>query len=395
MDPILVPAAELELHPHRVYKAHRPLTPFIKREDGIFVAIRASDVEQLATDPRTRQMQAELALSRGVTQGPLFDFFNNTMLLSNGPEHRKRRAPFSRAFALRVINDLRPQVRKIVNGLIDEHYAQRELRFRDQLAAGIPARVIADLLGIAPADIPEFTRNVYQLSRSLAPSFSRADVPELDAAAHTLTDYVEFLLNERRREPREDLLTSYLQAVEEAEVLSHIEVLIQVVTIILAGSDTTRAALTIQLSLLMQNREQWDAVCRDPSLVRGAVLESLRYEPSVGSFPRFTLEPIEIEGRTVPANSALSMSTLAAMRDPALYRDPDRFDISRTDHPRRPMIFGAGAHRCLGETLALLELEETLAALAERLPGLDLVGDAPTVFGSGGIRRVDEMPVRW
>jgi cytochrome P450 family 103 len=91
----------------------------------------------------------------------------------------------------------------------------------------------------------------------------------------------------------------------------------------------------------------------------------------------------------------LSMSTLSAMRDPELYRDPDRFDISRTDQPRRLMVFGAGSHRCLGETLALAELEESLSALADRLPNLELSGDAPTVEGSGGIRRVDELHVRW
>ena len=78
MNPIVIPSAELEGDPHRVFKTHRPLTPFIRREDGAFVAIRAADVERLATDPRTRQMQTEIGLSRGVTQGPLFDFFNNT-----------------------------------------------------------------------------------------------------------------------------------------------------------------------------------------------------------------------------------------------------------------------------------------------------------------------------
>jgi hypothetical protein len=125
------------------------------------------------------------------------------------------------------------------------------------------------------------------------------------------------------------------------------------------------------------------------------VLEALRYEPSVGSFPRITLEDIEIDGWTVPRNRILSMSTLSALRDASLYRDPDRFDISRTDHPKRSMVFGAGSHRCLGETLALAELEEALSVLVERLPNVELVGDIPLVQGSGGIRRVGEMHLRW
>ena len=395
MDPILIPAAELEFHPHRVYKTHRPSTPLIRREDGVYVAIRAVDVERFGTDPRTRQMETESVVARGVTQGHLFDFFNNTMLLSNGPKHRQRRAPLSHAFAYKVVKDLRPHIRQIVSNLIDEHYVRGEMSFRDEFAALVPARVTADILGIPAADIPEFTRNVYQLARALSSSFGPEDIQGLDAAAENLTQYVEQLLTERSREPRDDLLTQYLYAVDEAEVLSRIETLTQIVSVILAGSDTTRAALTIQVSLLMQNRDQWDALRRDPALVPGAVLESLRYEPSVGSFPRVTLEDIEIGGWTVPRNRLLSMSTLSAMRDPALYSDPDRFDISRTDHPRRPLVFGAGAHRCLGETLALAELEEALAILAERLPELELAGDIPTVEGSGGIRRVSEMQVRW
>ena len=142
MNPPLIPAAELELHPHRIFETYRPLTPVIRREDGVYVAIRAADVDYLATDPRTRQMQTEIGLARGVTQGPLFDFFNNTMLLSNGVAHRRRRAPLSRAFALKVVHDLRPHIRQIVNDLIDKHYARREMRFRDDLAAWIPARVV-------------------------------------------------------------------------------------------------------------------------------------------------------------------------------------------------------------------------------------------------------------
>lgn len=395
MNPILVPAAELESEPHRVFKLYRPVTPFIKREDGMFVAIRAKDVEQLATDPRTRQMQTEGLRARGITEGPLFDFFNNTMLMSNGPTHRKRRAPFSRAFALKIVNDLRPHIRNIVNALIDEHYASGGIRFRDDFAAWVPARVTADMLGLNPADIPEFTRNVYQLARSFTPTYTKDDVPELNLATDNLIRYVEDLLEARRREPREDLLTSYLHAVEESEALSRIETLIQVVTVILAGSDTTRGALTIQLSLLMQHREQWDALRRDPSLIRGAVLESLRFEPAVGSIPRVTLEDIEIDGYTVPANSGLILSVVAAQRDPAMYQDPDRFDITRTDHPRKPLVFGAGSHRCLGEVLALAELEESLSILAERLPQVELASGPVTVGGSAGIRRVGEMPLRW
>jgi len=125
------------------------------------------------------------------------------------------------------------------------------------------------------------------------------------------------------------------------------------------------------------------------------VSESLRYEPVVGTIPRFTLEDIEIEGYLVPRNSILSLSTLSAMRDPSQYADPDRFNIRRTDHPRRHLVFGLGVHRCLGEILARAELEESLAALVGLLPQLQLAGKPPSLQGHGGIRRIDGMRVQW
>jgi cytochrome P450 len=173
------------------------------------------------------------------------------------------------------------------------------------------------------------------------------------------------------------------------------ETVIQIVTLILGGSDTTRAALVIQTSLLLQHREQWNSVCRDFALVPGAVAESLRYEPAVGSFMRVTLEDIELDGWVIPRNRMLSLSTLSAMRDPACFSDPDTFDIRRADHPRKHTVFGIGAHRCLGEILATVELEEGLAALTARLPDMRLAGEPPIIRGSGGIRTVEDTWVCW
>jgi len=394
-DPPTVSTAALDRDPHGVFRRHRIFTPLIQREDGAYVAILAGDVERLATDPRTRQIETELLQLRGVTEGALFDFFNNSMLLSNGPDHRRRRAPLSRVFASRLITGLRPRMRAIAHNLIDSVYAQGEMNVLDQFAAPFPAEIVSEILGLPETDVPRFTGWVSQLSRALSASFTREEVPEIDAAAGHLTAYVGELLASRRAAPRSDFLTSYAVEAEQEGNLSPIETLIQIVTVILGGSDTTRVATTILTALLLQHRDQWDAVCRDTTLIPGAVSEALRYEPSVGSIPRFTLQDIEFGDYVVPRDRILSLSTLSAMRDPALYAEPDSFNIRRTDHPRRHVVFGAGAHRCLGEVLARAELEEGLAALVERLPQLQVDGCPPTVFGHAGIRRVDAMRVSW
>ena len=390
-----VASADLHSHAHEIFRHYRPLTPLLKRDDGIYIAIRARDVEQLLTDPRTRQMESEIARARGVTDGPLFDFLQHTMLLSNAVAHRRRRLPLVQAFAFRLMNDLRPRVRALAEELIDAQYDAGEMDFIEDFASCLPARVICHIIGVPESDISVFTRWVYSLARAFNSTFTREEVPELQKAAGELSTYVEELLIDRRRHPRNDFLTSYTVALDESERLSHVETVAQIMTILLAGSDTTRSALAIQTSLLLQHPDQWQAVCRDPALVPAAVLESLRYEPSVGSVPRVTLEDIVLDGVLLPGSQILSLSTLSAMRDPDVYSGPDRFNIMRTDLPRRHPVFGGGAHRCLGETLAKVELEEGLAVLGRRLPNLELDGDPLVVRGGFGIRTVQGLRVRW
>lgn len=394
-QPFTVSAADLHSQAHEIFRQYRPLTPLLRRDDGIYIAIRARDVEQLLTDPRTRQMETDIAKARGVTDGPLLDFLQYTMVLSNGIAHRQRRLPLAQAFAYKFISDLRPRVRAIAEELIDARYETGEMDFIAGFANWLPARVICHILGVPESDIPEFTRCVYSLARAFSSTFTKEDVPEMQNSAGELSAYVDDLLLDRRLRPREDFLTTYTISLDASERLSHVEAVVQLMTILLGGSDTTRSALAIQASLLLENTDQWEAVCADPSLIPAAVLECLRYEPSVGSVPRVSLDDIELDGYLLPRGQILSLSTLAALRDPDVYSEPDRFNIRRTDLPRRHLVFGDGVHRCLGETLAKLELEEGLAALTRRLPNLTLDGDPIAVRGGSGIRTVQGLRVRW
>lgn len=388
-------ASQLDGDAHGIYRRCRPLTPVLARAEGGYIALRAADVERLITDPRTRQMETESVRARGLTAGALFDFFSTSMLFTNGTDHRRRRAPVSRAFAWQLIAALRPRIRASAEELIEAAGKNREMNFLDDFCAPIPARIVAEVLGLPRDDVPRFTAWVYTISRAISPSFTRAEISEIDAAARELTEYVKQLLATRRAHPCEDFLTSYVKAVDEAHNLDALETVAQIMTLIIGGSDTTRAALAVQLALLLEHREQWEAICEDPALIPHAVDEALRYEPAVASVPRFTLEDIELEGCVVPRGQLLSLSTMSAMRDPARYVEPDRFDIRRSERPQRHPIFGGGSHRCLGELLARAELEEALTALTTRLPRIEIAGDAPVLTGHAGIRRISGMRVRW
>ena len=386
---------ELDRDPHGIYRRYRADTPFICRPDGSYIAIRGRDVVQLITDPRTRQMESELAVMRGITEGSLFDVLAHSMVFSNGEAHRRRRAAMSRTFAFRIIATLRPRIRALAEELIDAHVEEGRMNLLDDYAGLIPARAIAEILGLPEQDVPYFASLVYTVSRATSFSFTAVEVPAMKQAAEQLNDYAEKMLADRRAAPRDDFLSAFVRAVDEQVELSPVETLSQIVTLIVAGSDTTRAAMAVQVALLLQHREQWNMVCNTPALIPGAVAEALRYEPAVGSVPRFTTAEIEIDGRIAPAGRILTLSTLSAMRDPALYTDPERFDIRRTDHPRWHLVFGGGAHRCLGEALAKAELEEGLAALAARLPQLVADGEPLRVEGHSGIRRLSSLHVAW
>ncbi len=387
---------ELDRNPHGVFRRFRPLTPLLEREDGTYVVIRSGDVERLMTDQRTRQLETERFQARGTDNGALFELVANSMMLSNGATHRRRRAPVSRAFAHRLITGMRPRIRDVADELLRQHLAGRQMSLRDDYAALIPARTISMVLGLPEHDIPSFTRWVYSLARSTTFSYTAAEAPEMEQAAHDLLFYTSELLAQRRAVPRDDFLTDYVNMADQEGLLSAPEILSQLITVMVAGSETTRTAMVMQVALLLEHREQWDAICRKPALIPSAVSEGLRYEPAIGSVPRFTLEDIEIGRIVVPAESVMVLSTLSAMRDPALYSEPDRFNILRTDHPYRHMVFGGGPHRCLGEVLARAGLEEGLAALAVRLPQLRLAADeTPVITGHAGMRRVADVRVAW
>ncbi|WP_245296867.1 MULTISPECIES: cytochrome P450 [Rhodomicrobium] len=390
-----VEIAELDRDPHAVFRRYRPETPVVRRVDGSLIAMRAADFERLLADPRTRQMETELFELRGIVDGPLYDIFQYSMLFSNEPEHRRRRAPLSRAFAFRMIAALRPGIRAAATAILDRVAPDGEMNLLDDFAAQVPARTIATIVGLPEADIPDFTRWVYDVSLGASFSFNADDIGRMQQSAGHITDYLAQMLADRRAAPRDDFLTDFVKAVDEGGELTPIEALAQLITIVAAGSDTTRASMTIQTALLLGHREQWDAVCQNPELIPGAVLEALRFEPSIGGAPRFTLEDIELDGVILPAGRILSLSAIAAMRDPAVYAEPDRFNIYRKDHPRWHYVFGGGAHRCLGEALAKAELEEGLAALAARFPTLEVVGEPLRVTGHSGVRRVSSLRVAW
>lgn len=395
--PPFVSSSELETDPHAVFCHWRAKTPVIQREDGACLVLRAADVETLLTDLRTRQIDGALYCRiRGVPPGPLQDLMVESLLMSEGDAHQRRRAPMSRVLAFRAVDALRDTVRSAAESLIDDVEAkggtEDEIDLMTTFCAPFPPLVMSQLLGAPPSEAQAFARWVYQVSPAFAPALPGEDMAAMVDGAARLTAHVEQGLAKAMagQAPRSELLDNMVAAIA-VDALTPAEAVAQLVTLVIGASDTTRAAMAIQIGLVLAAGETWERLGRDPALARAVVAEALRLEPPVGSVPRFSMEEIALDGATIPAGRLVSLSTLSAMRDPARFSDPDTFLIDRTDHPRWPLVFGGGAHRCLGEALARLELEEGLMALSRRFPNLRLAGPPPKIEGYAGIRRIDGL----
>jgi cytochrome P450 family 103 len=380
-----------EVDPHAYLKAMREQTPIARTPMGIVLALRHRHLE-LVTSDATRQLETETKVMQGITSGPIWDLATSGMLFANGDVHARRRAPVARTFAFKLMEAMRPKAAALAAELIEPRIGAGPIDFVNEIAAQIPARIIADILGIPRSDLPVFMRWIADTAESLGfVDLTRRE--QIEKSLVEFNAYVGSLLNERREAPRDDFLSDYVRTTASEGVLSEAEIRTQVLGLILAGSDTTRGSLCLTLAHLLQHPDQWRAFCADPDgLKKGVVAEGLRYDPIVSGVPRVALHDMEIDGYLVPAGTPIAVSLLSAMRDPDVYADPDRFDITRSDHPRWHPIFGGGAHRCLGEALAKAEMEETLATIARLAPNTTLVGAAPKP-ASGAIRQVDQMRV--
>lgn len=368
------------------------LAPFARSTTGPFFSFRHRNAEALFSDENSRQIETEMLLFRAITSGPIMTVFQNAMLTANGEAHVRRRTPVARTFAFKLMDGMRGEIRALAERLVVEYKGKGAFDFLDRIAQQIPARMIARILGVPQEDLPLFTDWVNASARAFGP-FNPEDQPHIETSLAAFADYVTRLLNARRAEPKEDFLSDYVRVTAEDGVLNEDEIRTQIMGLILAGSETTRTSICATLSQLLQHPDQWRAFCADPDgLKKQVIAEGLRYDPAIGGVPRVLKRDVEIEGYHMPEGALVVISFLAGMRDPELHARPDEFDIHRTDHPRWPLGFGAGAHRCLGEALARAELEETLAVIARDAPNTTLVV-APKITGLGGIRRIDKMEV--
>ena len=247
----------------------------------------------------------------------------------------------------------------------------------------------------ADEHLADMTRWASAILLSLSPVAGQ-HIDELERAHAELDAHVTKLIEARRAEPRDDLLSRLIAAEEEGDRLSPSELLSVVTMMLVAGTDTTRNQLSNVIHTFAEHPDQWAILRERPELVPAAVEEAIRWQPATEALPRMTIEEIEIGGHVVPANTFVMLMSMSANHDVDALDGADRFDITRTTPAGWHLLtFGGGVHYCLGASLARLELIEALAELSSRLPALRLDGTPVQHPQPAVINGYASLPIRW
>lgn len=315
--------------------------------------------------------------ARGITSGPLWDRVLDSILCMEGDAHRRVRSLVAKAFTPRATARLHGTIDVVVNELIDAVIGTGRCDVVGDIARPYPIPIVCALLGAPRADWQQFSGWAEDIFKIV--SFNVDLAGEQDVVMHAWDEfdaYVDDMIHERRRSLTDDLLSDLIRAEENGDRLDAAELRMLAFSILVAGTDTTRAQLAASMQVLCDHPDQWAALRDGPDLAMRAVEESMRHSPAVCSTLRSVEEDVELGEYLFPAGTFILINTYAANCDPAVYDEPERFDIRR-DSPPPILTFGGGAHYCLGANLARAELAEALKILAARLPNPRRVGEAP------------------
>jgi cytochrome P450 len=322
---------------------------------------------------------------------PLVQNLTKWTLFTDAPAHTRLRALINKAFSTRLVDAMRPRLQAIVDTLLDAVERRGELEVLRDIAIPLPVIVIGRMLGLPVEDHDRLRR----WSDALALFFSgRTDAPAIVRATSAIAEletYFGAVIEERRRNPGDDLVSSLIAAEEEGRILDDQELRSTCVMLLFAGHETTTHLIGNGLYVLLRHPDQRDLLLASPHLGPGAIDELLRYESPVQWQSRVALEDVEMSGQTIPRNGRAFLMLGAANRDPAQFPDPDRFDIARQNN--RHVAFGQGPHYCAGAALGRLEALIAIQSTLTRFPGLRLMDPTPEWFENSVLRGLKRLPL--
>ena len=329
-------------------------------------------VRSTLRDSRFRPPPGLSLEAQGITSGPLWDRVITSLLSINGDDHTRLRRLVSKAFTPRSVTRLDTTIVDVINELIDPLSVAGRAEIVADIARPYPVPIISAMLGAPREDWRLFTAwadDFFKIFTWRVAEYER----EILTAWAELDGYIDDMVADRRNSLTDDLISDLIRAEDEGDRLSIDELRMLAAGILMAGTDTTRNQVAAAVDVFCDHPDQWELLAERPELAMKAVEEVMRYSPVIFGAMRIATEDVELADVIIPAGTFVMCNTAAANRDPDVYDEPDRLDITREG--AAPMqTFGAGAHYCLGANLARRELAEALRVLAQRMRNLRRAG---------------------
>ncbi len=382
--------------PHDTFRALRADDPVSHHDHptwkrGYWVIARHADVQRVSRDSTTFSnapnpfLDAEMPEEGDAAMAEL-------LISQDPPTHTKLRKIINKGFTPRRVAQLEDRVRERVDRIVDALAGHNECDLVTDIALWLPLHVIADLVGV-PEDERE---QVFRWTELTFGFDETVTAEERSDAATAMFVYADSLCEQRRIEPRDDLLSVLLTAEVDGETLTQLQIDLFFMLLQNAGSETTRNLITTGLIVLLQHPEQLAALRADPALLPSAVEELLRWVSPVMQFTRRATQDTEVGGRDIAQGERVVLVYPSANRDGRAFDDPDRLDLTRT--PNDHVAFGAGGpHFCLGANLARFEARIMFEALLSRFDDLEVAAPVDTLprVHSNLIDGYAHVPIRW
>ncbi|PRW64494.1 cytochrome P450 [Actinopolyspora mortivallis] len=357
--------------------------------EDAWLATRYSDVKTVFADPRFSRAAAvgrDEPRARPTAQ-------QTGILTMDPPEHTRLRKLVAKAFTARRVEQLRPRAQRIADDLVrGMHRKGPPLDLVEEFALPLPITVICELLGVPYSD-----REDFRVWSDAFLSTSKLSAQQVEDYITQMRGYMTGLIEQRRAQPAEDLLSALIQARDEQDKLSETELVDLAVGLLVAGHETTATQIPNFVYVLLTHPSELEWLRNNPDRVPDAVEELMRFVPLGvnAAFPRYALEDVELGGVLIRAGEPVLASLASANRDESVFDDPEGLDLARESNSH--IGFGHGPHHCLGAQLARMELQVALGTLLREFPGLRLGGDEQDVVWKSGmlVRGPQYLPLAW
>lgn len=398
-DPLLSVTQDFLRNPYPVYTDLRASDPlYWSEKGGYWIASSYEHAHLISHDLRFGKRLNEwsgnpLLKKIGMKFFPALEGYTVNMLNENPPEHTRLRSLVNKAFTPKMVAEMRPEIEKIANNLLDKVEKKGHMDFVSDYAFVLPITVISRMLGVPEEDRDHFHAWSRDIAGTIDPNVATGKLIVAMFAAKALRKYLMPLLQERKANPQGDLISALANAEENGVHLTDGEIIANIILLLAAGHETTVNLISNSLLALFHNPDQFTKLKENPALIQTAVDEFLRYDCPVQMSRRLALEDIEVGGKKIRKGDLVVVLIGSANRDPAQFPNADTLDLARAEN--KHIAFGYGIHRCLGAALAWNEGDIAITTLLKRFPNIKLAADVDSLEYKTpfSLRGVKSMPV--